>query len=192
MTELSILICGVDTRVNTTYPVIYNYLNEQAKQFNGKVQVMSITDNRVMSVGEKRTWAIQMAHGNYVCFVDDDDMVSSDYVESIMNAIKSDTENCDVICFGAKRYVNGIFDKDVKYGIQYRKDSEDEKYYYRVPNHLMCFKKSTIINRPYPYTNFGEDAMWARSVFFDIKKQHTIDKVLYHYYFSPETTETQK
>lgn len=184
--DLSILICSVTNRVKTFLPRLLSVLEPQ---LNDNVEVLISVDNKKRTVGEKRNDLVNQSAGKYVVFVDDDDMVSSDYVYSLVEAQK---ENTDVITFDANRYVNDVFDKQVKYGVQYRKDSEDQKYYYRIPNHLMCFKRDVAMKVSYPYKSFGEDADWARKVFYNIQSQHNIDKVLYHYYYSPETTETQK
>lgn len=184
--DLSILICSVTNRVRES---LSNLIDILQPQLNDNVEVLISVDNKKRTVGEKRNDLLNQSSGNYVVFVDDDDIVEGDYIYNLISAQK---ENPDVICFGAIRYVNNVYDKEVKYGIQYRKDSEDQKYYYRVPNHLMCFKRDIAIQVPYPYKSLGEDAEWARNVLYKIKTQHTIDKVLYHYYFSPEKTETQK
>jgi glycosyltransferase involved in cell wall biosynthesis len=184
--DLSILICSVTTRIESGLTPLIKWLQEQATE---NVEILVSLDNKKRSVGEKRNNLISECRGRYVCFIDDDDMVSSDYVASILEAIKQDT---DVITFDANRYVDNKFDKRVKYGIQYRKDSEDANFYYRIPNHLMCFKRSLAIDTSYQYISYGEDAQWAKDVFYKIKTQHNIDKVLYSYYFSPTKTETQK
>lgn len=184
--DLSILICSVTKRVKGFLPRLLDALEPQ---LTDNVEVIIAVDNKKRTVGEKRNDLLNQSQGRYVVFIDDDDMITSDYVSSITNGIK---EGTDVVVFGAKRYVNESFDKDVKYGIQFRKDSEDQNYYYRIPNHLMCFKRDLAIQVAYPYTNFGEDAEWAKNIFYKIKTQNDVGKVLYYYYFSPETTETQK
>lgn len=190
MIDLSVLICSVTQggRVASMLPRIAVELHRQTLRLPN-VEIIAFTDNKRRSVGEKRNDLINIANGKYVVFIDDDDLVEQDYVVQLLEAIKQDT---DVICFGAKRYVNNIFDRDVKYGVQYRKDFDTPDCYYRIPNHLMCFRRDLAISVSFKPISFGEDAQWAKDIFYKIKTSHTIDKCLYHYYFSPETTETQK
>lgn len=190
MIDLSILICSIHTRVDTFFPKMYSSLCSQAVDFPN-VEIIACVDNKKRTVGEKRNDLVNMSMGRRVVFADDDDKVEPDYISQIIQADKENPD-VDVICFGAKRYVNGVFDREVKYGIQYRKDGEDSQFYYRLPNHLMCFKRGIAVDVQYPQISFGEDAMWAQMAKYKIQTQHTIDKVLYHYYYSPETTETQK
>lgn len=184
---LSILICSTDTRVKTFLPSCYTDIAEQANMFEG-VEVLALVDNKKRTVGAKRNDLINIANGAYVAFVDDDDMVEHNYVGLLLAKIKS---GVDCIVFDAVRYVNRIADKRVKYGIQYRKDSEDSECYYRIPNHLMCIKRSIALSTPFKNISFGEDAQWAREILYKIQTQEYIPEVLYHYYYSPTTTETQ-
>lgn len=186
--ELSILICSTDTRLDNFLLRSYKMLNEQAKQYAG-VEVLALVDNKRRTVGQKRNDLIAIANGKYVAFVDDDDIVEPDYIQELLQQTK---EGTDVICFGARRYVNGVHDRDVKYGVQFRKDSDTPGLYYRIPNHLMCFKRDLACEISYDDISCGEDSAWAKKMLYKIKTQTTINKVLYHYYFSPQTTETQK
>jgi glycosyltransferase involved in cell wall biosynthesis len=49
-----------------------------------QVQIIYLGDDQEMSVGEKRNLLMSMAKGEYMCFVDDDDRVTHNYVEAIM------------------------------------------------------------------------------------------------------------
>lgn len=185
---LSILICSVTNRLESLGRLI-GCIEDQIKDRND-VEILVSIDNKKRTVGEKRNDLLAQSQGKYTAFVDDDDIIEKDYVEQIISKIKE--EKTDVICFDAVRYVDGEKDKQVKYGKQYRKDHEDNAYYYRIPNHLMVFRRDVAITTPYELISFGEDAKWAKDVFRKIETQSTIDKVLYHYYFSPSKTETQK
>lgn len=48
-------------------------------------------------VSNARNKGIEKAVGNYVAFIDGDDMIMSNYIETLLNLI--DTRNDDVICF---------------------------------------------------------------------------------------------
>lgn len=185
---LSILICSVTNRLESLGKLI-ECIEGQIKDRND-VEILVSIDNKKRTVGEKRNDLLAQSQGKYTAFIDDDDMIEKDYVEQIINKIHE--EKTDVICFDAVRYVEGVKDKQVKYGKQYRKDGEDETYYYRIPNHLMAFRRDVAVTTPYQLISFGEDAKWAQDVFRKTETQATIDKVLYHYYFSPSKTETQK
>ena len=49
--------------------------------FEGK----TFFDNKKRTIGKKRDEMLKLAQGKYVTFVDDDDRISDDYVDEIMN-----------------------------------------------------------------------------------------------------------
>lgn len=154
-----------------------------------EVEIIVCTDNKAMTVGAKRNLLISLANGDYTVFIDDDDMVSVNYVSAIIEAWKY---NSDVIVFRAVRYDGGVFDREVIYGKEYRRDSQTRKYYFRLPNHLMPVKRSISSQVKFPEISFGEDSAWAKDLLRSLNTQTTIPHILYEYWFDKKTTETQK
>lgn len=71
-------------------------LNDLCRQADGKpVEVIALADNGRMTIGEKMNWLYKMASGEYTSGVGDDDNVSEDYVDTLLDAI-GDT---DVVMF---------------------------------------------------------------------------------------------
>jgi len=198
MKQLSILICSITGRevflrrlLDTlligdesthTEPNIKKYWNEDC-------EVLILTDNRQMSIGEKRNKLMNLASGDYVSFIDDDDTVERDYIPQILSKMATKP---DCIVFDAIRFVNGRKDKQVKYGIEYKQDSNTSQMYYRIPNHLMVFKREIALQVPYQNVSFGEDADFAKRVLPLIKTQERIDKVLYNYLFTQQSTSNRR
>lgn len=152
------------------------------------VEVLCLIDNKRRSIGAKRNVIIAMAKGEFVVLIDDDDKVSDDYVDSLLNAITSNP-NADCIVFDV--HVSGYTQnpKTCKYGIEYT-HGEDDEFYYRKPNHLMCYK--TSIANAHQYEDFrGEDDAWAQRAVHDIKIQTRINKILYYYIYNRATSEGQ-
>ena len=202
--KLSILICSLNSRkekrknllqllknsIGEYTPELKLLPNCTIEKFIGEqTEIIICTDDKQMSVGAKRNMLISEATGEYTSFIDDDDMVSVDYVMSILNMTPF---NSDVIVFKAVRYENGFFDREVLYGTEFRKDYQTRKYYFRLPNHLMAIKRSITSAVLFPEISFGEDSEWARKIFPYLKTQSKINEVLYEYWFDKKTTETQK
>lgn len=156
---------------------------------NTEVEVIIFTDNKVLSVGAKRNMLNMGAMGQYVCHVDCDDQISTNYISKLLEGIKS---GADVITFDVAYHHNGGAPKPVYYDKAYGKDINEPTCYKRIPNHLMCFKKELAIAAGFPDISFGEDAQFAKNILPMIKTQHRITETLYHYYFNSETTETQR
>lgn len=183
--KLSILICTVPSRVETYLPKMINALDKQATR---DVEILYLGDNKQRTVGEKRNNLLNLAKGDYVVFVDDDDEVTEDYVKMILRGADS---GADVINFKVKCSVNGGEYRDVIYDARFRKNENLKDRYHRLPNHIMAIKRDLAVRAGFPQKNMGEDDDFSRRLRPLIKTQATIDKVLYYYIFSHQTSETQ-
>jgi len=202
MKALSILVCSIKGREKLLSRLLKVLVNAEAehcvevhaeysieKFLMADAEIIVYTDDRQISTGEKRNRLTALATGNYVTEVDDDDLVEPDYKELI---IAKTASKPDCIVFDAVRYVNGDKDRLVKYGMEYGRDYNTPECYYRIPNHLMAFKRELALQVPYQHINFGEDARFAKAMLPLLKTQERIDKVLYHYLFTNQSTSNQK
>ena len=109
----TIAIAGIPERFHSCQPLLYSLLETQGVARLPDVECLYLLDNKRRTVGAKRNALLDMARGEYVSFIDDDDMVAADYVKRIHDAINqarrakvvmSDiTETLpDVICFGQR------------------------------------------------------------------------------------------
>ena len=183
--KLSILICSLHSRKDKLKRLT-DILQPQLKKFDGLVEVIVAVDEKENSIGSKRNYLMiksdpYLDSKGYLAFIDDDDTVADNYVELLLEAMQADT---DVIVFDALRYVDGTVDKAVKYGIEFGKDYHDSKFYYRIPNHLMCVKKELALQVPFKEINFGEDSDYAKRLLPLLKTQARIDRILYSYLYN--------
>ena len=145
--------------------------------------LLIFSDNAKRSIGQKRNDAIKMANGKYTCFIDDDDLVSDDYVDLILKEIRDWSP--DVIVFDALITFDEQRPKLVKYGREFDY-CEKEEAYYRHPNHLMVHKKSNITEW-FQDIKTGEDDEWASRMLDRIVTQSRIEKILYYYEYRTTT-----
>jgi glycosyltransferase involved in cell wall biosynthesis len=150
---------------------------------NKPVEVLILSDNANRPVGTKRNDLLKLAKGKYVSFVDDDDRISNDYVDSILKEIYE--WESDVIVFDAEITFDGYNPKLVKYGREYDYCEKPEAYY-RHPNHLMVHKKENITEY-FKDIKTGEDDEWALRMLPRIVTQSRINKILYYYDFNTST-----
>lgn len=182
--KLSILIPTLDVRRHLLADLLKNL---ESQTNNLPVQIIHLSDNGKMSVGAKRNMLLDLAQGEYIAFVDDDDTVSSDYVSQLLKGISTGS---DVVCFNVMYYNNGKLDKPVKYSIQYDSDYNDRYFFYRIPNHLMCVKKVHALDTRFKDISFGEDSDYAKRLKPLLKTETQIHRVLYNYLFNAKTSQT--
>jgi len=185
--KLSILIPTLASRQEQCLTLVDSLLDQV--EFNGlvgQVEIITQYDSGEKSIGTKRNELIQKAKGEYVCFVDDDDNVSKDYVKLLMEGI-----NLGVDCCSLKGVITWdgvkpeIFEHSTKYTEWKTNEGLEPVRYERYINHLNCVKKSIAYQIKYNEINFGEDKMWSEELQKSglIKSEYYIDSILYHYLF---------
>ena len=105
---LSILICSVDTEERQIkLKKLINELHRQiSKNFAEEViEIIIDTDNMEKSVGKKRNDLIEKAQGEFICFIDDDDFVSENYLSTILHHLNS---GIDILLIAIEHIENGI------------------------------------------------------------------------------------
>ena len=177
---LSILICTLEERKTEFLTKVLSILQPQI--IDRDVEIVILTDNGEIPIGTKRNLALDSSNGKYVCFIDDDDIVSDGYVDLILLKSKEDS---DVIVFNGIVTTNGWDIRLAKQGMEYEY-GEIDNVYYRLPNHLAIHKKETI-NERFMDVRTGEDDEWAQRRLKEIKTQSRIDGIIYHYDFRTTT-----
>lgn len=184
--RLSVLICTTMGRVRTFLPSMVESLSRQMVE---GVEMLYLGDNNSRTVGAKRNALLMLARGDYICFVDDDDRISDDYVSSILEALVSKP---DCVVFGEMCSINGGAPKKVVYDINLEIESNTDSSYLRWPNQKMVFRRELALSVGFLDVMVGEDYAFASRVRSRISTVVRIDKVLYYYDFNSKTTEAQK
>lgn len=188
--KLSILVCSVLNRRNTFLPSILEELNKQTHD-KTDVEVICVVDNKTRMLGIKRNDLVNMAQGDYITFVDDDDKLSPDYVSELLKAI-AENNGVDVINFIVNVSINDSGFKPCYYTVENKNDFNRDNSYHRLPNHIMCIKRQICIETPYKPILYGEDSAFSKELAPKIKTEHIISKILYEYHYNSNTTETQQ
>lgn len=185
MPKLSILIAALESR---RWNDIVDQLNEQIIKFNASAEVLVCLDNGEKTSGVKRQSLLEQATGDYICYVDDDDEVSKDYITQMVNGCNS---GADVVSFNLNLFKEGRYKETWSMGCypNSRKDG------IMLINHL-CAWKRTIAQRVSwcPFLGNSDDHVWSQPLFFGglVKTCLHINTSLYHYYFQQQVTENQK
>jgi hypothetical protein len=135
---------------------------------------------------------LYIASGEYVCFVDDDDTVTSNYISKILEGISS---NPDVFCFNVMRkrtYPDGRTEEKLMiHAKEHGKNHSAKGIMYMLPNHLSVFKRDLAIREAFTHINLAEDHKWADKMLFHINTEVKSDEVLYYYNDNKSMSETR-
>ena len=159
---------------------ILSNLREQTEKLND-VDVFFCHPDPALSLGANRQRMIDLCeNSSYVNFVDDDDLVSDDYVSSIYPLL----DGVDYVGFQVQGYIDGVPQKPTYHTLHCGNWHEDEKGYYRDLSHLNPIRRELALLVPFE-GGVGEDHRWADRLRETnaVQTEHYIDRVMYHYYF---------
>jgi hypothetical protein len=154
-------------------------------QLSDSIEVLYNIDGGEKSVGQKRNELLEEATGDYIAFVDDDDIISNDYVSKILKALKTEP---DVIGIHLLHKEDGILRGLTYHSLKYdhwwdevNKDNPALKNYYRNPNHLNPIKREYAIQVGFPQINVGEDRWYSENILKFLKTEEYIESPIYEY-----------
>jgi len=179
---LSILICSIVEREESLNRLMNN-LNKQ--NIYEDVQILIYTDSKQNSIGTKRNCLINDAKSKYVCFIDDDDAISHNYIKIIREGCLSDA---DCISLNGIITFDGQMPKKFVHSIKYKTVLpilNEDGFFTRPPNHLNPIKKTLIENFKFQDINRGEDKDWALRVSESgvLKNEYLTKDILYYYLY---------
>ena len=193
---IGILTLDNDEERKVSLNRLLSFLNMYTTDENRrKIEIIVNPDDGTKSVGSKRNEILERATGDFVCFIDDDDMVDEEYTTEILKAIE-ENENIDSIGFSGMYYYNGNQVMVFKHANQYGGHYKDAKgIQYRPCNHLNPVRTNFARMIKFPEQDFGEDSDYCDRLLESklIRNEFIIEnKIMYHYYWSDEGTKTHQ
>lgn len=189
--KLSILICTIVTRVNQ-FNLLKHHLQTQINEFGlqKEVEILSECDNKQISVGKKRQNLIEKAKGDYVVFIDDDDMCPYFYVQKILEAIKDNPD-----CIGFRIECKGTLGKTASASYIWNDwaDNVGGFDYVRTIYHKNPVKREIALQIGYKDLRFGEDYDYSKRLKESglLKEEVFIDEIMYEYRYAYENPKTK-
>ena len=155
------------------------------------------------TIGANRNAAVDDARGEYVSFIDDDDMVPEYYVEKILEAIGKEAGNPNDLPEGSNGHYTGskitfanhpdvvgfrghyILGQNKPelfiHSIKYKEWITVDGVHQRCPNHLNPVKRTIALQVPYPDKNYGEDMDYSMRLLPLLHTEVMIDGIMYFY-----------
>jgi glycosyltransferase involved in cell wall biosynthesis len=176
--KISILIPSIESRMD----MLIDLVRWLRAQIGDKPVELLVNSTPVISIGEKRNTLLDSAKGEYVCFIDDDDMVSGSYVDTLLKAIESSP---DCVSLRGVMTWDGDRPEIFEHSIQYKayRTTDNPIKYERYPNHLNCIRSSIAKRFKFPNSFHGEDTDWATQIYNSglLQTETYVSETLYHY-----------
>ena len=160
----------------------------------GQVEILFDSSKKFLkgglSVGAKRDALKCRATGEYLVFVDDDDMIAPNYLESILRLMES---NPDIITFRSLYKSStywGIVDMNLNHAEN--EQMNDSTIVKRQPFHVCPIRTSIAQQHSFPDINNAEDWGWMVKVLTDCKTQSHSDQILHQYNEFASVSEVNK
>ena len=175
--KLSLLICTLPERA-AFLARLRRILDPQCK--NQPVEILLDDRPRPVSIGSKRNSLLQAAKGDYVAFIDDDDLVSTSYVRLVLDALRPNPDCAELRGIittdggGAKPFIHTV-DCD--------EWCEKNGVYWRYPNHLNSIRRDLALQAGFPDNSYGEDKTFSDRVKPLLKTMGRISQTIYRYEF---------
>ncbi|MHC4891532.1 MAG: glycosyltransferase [Planctomycetota bacterium] len=173
------------------------------------MELLYLLDTKRRSVGAKRNALLDIARGEYLSFIDDDDEVATDYVQKIYRTIvktRKEEKPADVICFPQRATLmpSGTI-HECTYSLEnWEKRPPEERRrleqtethntlkWSGPPAHTMCWRRDIAILGRFPEKNFQEDIDYIDKICAKAKTEIQITgEPLYFYNFSETGTATR-
>ena len=179
--KLSILICSLenDERQENLNKLIHELNHQICKNYaENIVEVLIEKDNGLIPVGEKRNILISKASGEYICFIDDDDFISDNYLNLILQHLEK-----DILMIRIAHLVNGVKSKPIQTSL-YIDHLETSDFIFRANHFHLCPVKKEIANWvKFPQINFAEDLDYSQRLISAIQSYDIIEEEIYIYVY---------
>jgi glycosyltransferase involved in cell wall biosynthesis len=132
----------------------------QVNKHKDQVSVHFNDAGKAMPTGTKRNLLLAQSSSDYFVFIDDDDVIPSHYVASILKAMESEP---DVITFKGYMTTNGANRENftIRLGSKYY---SDKGHHYRWPNHITVMKREKVRYVKFPDIWQQEDYQWSKKI----------------------------
>lgn len=179
---LSILICSVDTeeRQNELKKLINELHRQISKNYAEEIiEIIVDTDNMIKSVGQKRNDLIEKARGEFICFIDDDDFISENYLSTILYHLNS---GIDILLIAIEHIENGVNKPKIIPSLYIDNLNTGEAVFKTNHFHLCPHKKSIARNVLFEWVNFAEDMLYSQKMVKHINNYFLISEPIYIYF----------
>jgi glycosyltransferase involved in cell wall biosynthesis len=194
MLLLSVLIISIIERQEK----LGHLLNRIKDKHDEEVEICVLIDNKKHTIGEKRNVLLSMVKGRYFTFLDDDDDIDDTYFDVLIDVLRSNSLDVDVVAFKQACYLKDetepcfIVDADMNNLTNESIPLEGpwKQEYKRLCWHWCVFNTERFKSVRFDQCSYYEDIIWLQKIYPTIRTQLKIDKVLHKYVFLGDDSQT--
>jgi hypothetical protein len=174
-------------------PLLDRLLKELNKQRAGHNCIIIINnterhDKGGPTTGQKRNELLDEARkqgASHIAFFDSDDLPGPNYIERNMEAVNGDYDCAELY---GQYYENNKQLNPFHHSIVHDHWYQDDKFYYRNPNHLNCIKLDILKDIRFQDKTVGEDGHYSIDIQKAgiLKREYPIKEIIYFYFAGDE------
>jgi hypothetical protein len=186
----TILIPTIGERAELFRRLMTDHLLPQVDRAGGRVLVRAWLNNGSPPLPEIRQRMVMAAATPYLSFVDDDDLVSPDFVPEVLRALESGP---DYVGFRVQCYSNGAPTAVAHHSLAHRRWYNDRRggRYLRDISHINPMRTRLAQGADFRRVRPGrpEDRAWVEQLRAQrtLRTEVVIDRIMYHYLYSTST-----
>lgn len=193
---LSILIPSIPERRRQLTKLLRELYKQVADLNNnhpslGSVEILVDDSKRFLdgglSIGGKRELLKQRSCGKYLCFLDDDDRPSPNYIETLVRLCNEDQSIVTFRTLIKNDTYWAIIDMDLNTAVNEEVSPHGTKN--RTPWHICPVKSEIAKQEPFKLLNHNEDWDWMNRVLVNVHSQSHSDMILTQYNHSESGSE---
>jgi hypothetical protein len=183
MIKLSICIPTVVGR-EKQFSTLKQFIENQCLPYKDEIEIVSIKDNKEISIGEKRKQMYDLCKGLYAWQIDDDDMIAINAIDLIMNVVDKgkDCITFQELCIFEDR------EEKSNFSLRYKewRDNFDGFNHVRTPFCKTPIKTEICQKVGVKDMRYGEDHQFAKDIYSHLKSEAYINKIIYIYRYKFE------
>ncbi len=185
---LSILIPTIPYRYRYMQR-LFDELRKQSDNYKLPIEVLTMPGppflNGGLSIGKKREALVKGATGKYLCFLDDDDTISPDYVETLLRLCNEGKHVCSFRAIYKLQTYWGV----VNMSLSNRENEQatPERIIQRPPWHMCPVWSEFAKLYEFKDINNAEDFDWMQRVLSHCQTEAHTDRILFQYNHGPHS-----
>lgn len=131
-----------------------------------------------LSIGKKREILLKKATAKYICFLDDDDDIAPNYVETLLFLCK---ENKDVCTFKSLFKCDAYWTTIDMSLFNNNEEATSDNEVKRNVWHICPIKREIALKHSFDDINYGEDWLWISKMLQELKTEAKSNSIIHNY-----------